>query len=135
MSIKTDLRTLLKAQISITNTLFSSTSVYVVKVPQGSELPHIVLTRGSTDFLPTLDATSGLQFEAVDIDCKARNQEDAEDTADAVKTFIDDYTGTAGNSTIRAIVMQDQSDDYVADGEGKDTGVHWETLDVMVQSE
>lgn len=135
MSIKTDLRILLKAQLVITNTLADATSVYVVKAPQGAKLPHIVLTTTATDYLPALDGTPTLKHEGIDIDCLATSQAKADATLKAVATFIDDYTGVAGNSTIRAVVIDGQADDYVPDGEGKDTGVFYETLDLTVQYE
>lgn len=135
MSLKTDLRTLLIAQSAITDTLAGTSAVYVGNAGQGQALPHIVLTTTTTDFLTHLGTTAGLKFEDIDIDCKAATQVEANATAAAVKTFIDDYTGSTTSFTIRAVVMQGQTDDYVPDGEGKNTGVFYETLDVNFQYE
>lgn len=135
MSIKSDLRTLLKAQTAITGTLADVAGIYVLNAPQDAKLPHIVLTTTSTDYMAALDGTPTLKFEDLDIDCKAQSQAKAEDTLDAVAEFMDDYTGAAGDSTIRASVIQGQGDDYVPDGEGKDTGTYFETLELTLQYE
>lgn len=134
MSIKTDLRTLLKAQAAITTRLADNKSVYVgSNAGQKSQLPHIVISTNSTDPLGTLEETEGLKFEDIDIDCKATAQAKAGALADAVSGFLKDYTGTAGDSSIKAVIWNDQSDDYVPDGEGTDTGVYYETLDFSIQ--
>lgn len=57
----------------------------------------------------------------------------AETLADAVRTFIDDYTGTAGSYTIQAVLMNGESDDYEPPADASDVGVHVVTLDVDIQ--
>jgi len=53
--------------------------------------------------------------------------------ADAVRVFLDDYSGTAGSETIGAVLLNDESDDYEPPADGSDVGIHVVTLDVTIQ--
>ena len=57
----------------------------------------------------------------------------AEELGNAVRTFLDDYSGAAGSYTIGAVIMNDESDDYEPPQDGSDVGVHVVTLDLDVQ--
>ena len=104
------------------------------KAPQGAALPHIVLTVTGGQHNPTLDGFSdGLLFIDFDIDCKAARSVEAEDLADTVRRFIDDYSGPAGDETIGAVLIQDQVDDYEPPTDNSDVGIHDVTLDVQIQ--
>ena len=82
----------------------------------------------------TLDGASGaLRFLNFDIDCKARTSLASESLGNAVRTFIDDYSGTAGSYTIGAVIVNDESDDYEPPTDGSDIGVFVVTLDVDIQ--
>jgi hypothetical protein len=108
--------------------------VYVNKAPQKAAFPHIVITQMSSEENGSMDGGSGqLRFINFDIDCRATTSVKSEELANAVRVFIDDYSGAAGSYTIGAVVMNDESDDYEPPQDGSDIGVHVVTLDLDVQ--
>lgn len=108
--------------------------VYVNRAPQNATFPHVIITQMSSEENGTLDGGSGqLRFLDFDIDCKAKSSVQAESLCNAVRTFIDDYSGTAGSYTIGAVLINDESDDYEPPQDGSDVGVFVVTLDVTIQ--
>ena len=108
--------------------------VYVNRAPQNAIFPHVIITQMSSEENGTLDGGSGqLRFLDFDIDCKAKSSVQAESLCNAVRVFIDDYSGTAGSSTIKAVSLNDESDDYEPPQDGSDVGVFVVTLDVTIQ--
>lgn len=108
--------------------------VYVNRAPQNAVFPHVIITQMSSEENGTLDGASGqLRFLDFDIDCKAKSSVQAESLANAVRVFIDDYSGTAGSYTIGAVLLNDESDDYEPPQDGSDVGVFVVTLDLTVQ--
>lgn len=126
---------LLGGESTITALVGSSPArIYVNKMPQGLNLPCIVLHKMSHDSNGTLDGNSNaFNFTAFDIDCKADRSVEAETLADAVQTFLDDYTGAAGSDTVRAVIQEDRITDYEPPADKSDVGIHVETLDVTIQ--
>lgn len=111
-----------------------SSRVYVNRAPQNAIFPHVIITQMSSEENGTLDGGSGqLRFLDFDIDCKAKSSVQAESLSNAVRVFIDDYSGTAGSSTIKAVLLNDESDDYEPPQDGSDVGVFVVTLDVTIQ--
>lgn len=111
-----------------------SSRVYVNRAPQNAVFPHVIITQMSSEENGTLDGASGqLRFLDFDIDCKAKSSVQAESLANAVRVFIDDYSGTAGSYTIGAVLLNDESDDYEPPQDGSDVGVFVVTLDLTVQ--
>ena len=130
--MKSGLVALLSGEATIT--AICSTRVYVQKAPQNAAFPHVIITQMSSEENGSLDGASGqLRFLTFDIDCKAKTSVQAESLGNAVRTFLDDYSGTAGSYTIGAVIMNDESDDYEAPTDGSDIGVHVVTLDLDVQ--
>ena len=108
--------------------------IYVSKAPQKATFPHLVITQMSSEENGTIDGGSGqLRFLNFDIDCRAQTSVKAEELGNAVRTFLDDYSGAAGSYTIGAVIMNDESDDYEPPQDGSDVGVHVVTLDLDVQ--
>ena len=129
--MKSGLVSLLSSEATIT--AISGTRVYIQRAPQNAAFPHIIITQMSSDENGTLDGGSGqLRFLDFDIDCKAKSSVTAESLGNAVRTYIDDYSGTAGSSTIGAVLMNDESDDYEPPQDGSDVGVFVVTLDVTI---
>lgn len=111
-----------------------SSRVYVNRAPQNAIFPHVIITQMSSEENGTLDGGSGqLRFVDFDIDCKAKSSVQAESLSNAVRVFIDDYSGTAGSYTIGAVLLNDESDDYEPPQDGSDVGVFVVTLDVTIQ--
>ena len=110
-----------------------SSRVYVNRAPQNAMFPHVIITQMNSEENGTLDGGSGqLRFLDFDIDCKAKSSVQAESLANAVRVFIDDYSGTAGSFTIGSVLMNDESDDYEPPQDGSDVGVFVVTLDLTV---
>lgn len=130
--MKSGLVALLSTESTIT--AICSTRVYVSKAPEKALLPYVIITQMSSEENPSIDGASGkLRFITFDIDCKSKTSVQAESLGNAVRTFIQDYTGAAGNYTIGAVIMNDESDSYEPPQDGSDVGVHVVTLDLDVQ--
>ena len=130
--MKAGLVSLLAAEGTIT--AICSTRIYVQKAPQAALFPHVIITQMSSNENMSLDGGSGsLRFINYDIDCKARTSVQAEALGNAVRTYLDDYSGTAGSFTIGAVILNDESDDYEPPQDGSDIGVFVVTLDLDIQ--
>lgn len=129
--MKAGLVSLLTAESTIT--AICGSRVYVNRAPQNAIFPHVIITQMSSEENGTLDGGSGqLRFLDFDIDCKAKSSVTAESLGNAVRTHIDDYSGTAGSFTIGAVIMNDESDDYEPPQDGSDVGVFVVTLDLTI---
>ena len=96
----------------------------------------IVITRlvgGNTN--PSLDGGSNLLiFVDVDFDCYGPTEYDAARLANKVRTFIDDYSGAAGDETIGAVVLDEpEAYDYIPPDDGSDNGDHVYTVTGEIQ--
>ena len=130
--MKAGLVFLLSAESTITS--ICSTRIYVGKAPEQATLPHVIITQLGSEENGSIDGLSGrTRFVTFDIDCKSKTSVQAEALANAVRVFLDDYTGTAGAFTIGAVLMNGESDDYEAPTDGSDIGVHVVTLDCEIQ--
>ena len=130
--MKSGLVALLSTEATIT--AICGTRVYVTKAPQKAVFPYVIITQMSSQENASLDGATGkLRFITFDIDCKSKTSVQAESLGNAVRTFIQDYTGAAGNFTIGAVIMNDESDGYEPPDDGSDVGVHVVTLDLDVQ--
>ena len=110
-----------------------SSRVYVNRAPQNAIFPHVIITQMSSEENGTIDGGSGqLRFLDFDIDCKAKSSVTAESLGNAIRTYIDDYSGAAGSFTIGAVIMNDESDDYEPPQDGSDVGVFVVTLDLTI---
>lgn len=135
MAIGTDLRTLLLAQAPITSLLATTTSVFTDKADQNAAHPYIVITQLNEDMMKMLSGTTGMRKPEFDIDCVAKRRGAADDVADAVESFIKDYSGAAGGSTIRAVLLNDRAYDKLPIGTASDEFQFITTLNFEVQYE
>lgn len=130
--MKAGLVSLLSAEATVT--AICGTRIYVNRAPQNATFPHLIITQMRSEENGTLDGGSGqLRFLDFDIDCKAKSSVVAESLANAVRVYLDDYSGTAGSFTIGAVLMNDESDDYEPPQDGSDVGVFVVTLDLTIQ--
>lgn len=108
--------------------------VYINKAPERAALPHIIITQMASEEYTSIDGASGqLRMLTFDIDCKSNRSVEAESLGNAVRTFIDDYSGTAGTYTIGAVFLNGESDSVEPPSDGSDKAVHVVTLDVDIQ--
>lgn len=137
MAIEIGLRQLLLSESSITSKLNQTNprlkGIYNDTVPQQAQPSYIVLTELRGDNLLALDGTGGLKFRDFDIDCKANTRVKAKALAKAVSDFLENYTGSAGDDTINAVLWNDETDEFEPDEQGSDGGVFVTTLDFTIQ--
>ena len=129
--MRSGLVALLAGESTISNIV--ATRIYISKAPQTAPLPNIVITQMGSDELPALDGTPGLRFLDFDIDCRAERSVDSYTLGNAVRVFLDDYSGAAGSQTVGAIILNDESTDYDPPADASDKGVHTTLLDITVQ--
>ena len=129
--MRSGLVALLAGESTISNIV--ATRIYISKAPQTAPLPNIVITQMGSDELPALDSTPGLRFLDFDIDCRAERSVDSYTLGNAVRVFLDDYSGPAGSQTVGAIILNDESTDYDPPADASDKGVHTTLLDITVQ--
>lgn len=128
--MKSGLVSLLANEASI-NALVGS-RIYVDNAPQTATLPHIVITQMSANENKTLDGSGETRQVTFDIDCKADRSLEAYNLGTAVRTFIDDYTGTAGTQTIDAVLMNNESDSVEPPTDNSDLPRYVVTLDIDI---
>ena len=131
--MKTGLQKLFKTTNVITSIV--KDRVFITRLPQDADenLDHILITQMSSEENKTLDGTSELRFIDFDIDCKSRTSTRVGTLATAVRTFLDDYTGPAGDQTIDAVLFGGEADDFEQPVSGDDKGLYVTTLDFNIQ--
>jgi len=109
--------------------------VHANKAPQNSALPYIIVTQISSEENQTLDGSVGVRAVDFDIDCKAERSVTANNLGNAVRIYIQNYTGTAGTETIKAVNLNDQSSQYESPEDGSDRGVYVSIIDATIHYE
>lgn len=109
------------------------TRVYPHHAPQTAALPYIVVTQMASNENLTMDGSTGLRMVEFEVDCKADRATESRTLSKTVRTFIDDYSGTAGNETIDAVLVNDESTQYEPPSDGSDRGIYTTILDLMIQ--
>lgn len=107
--------------------------VYINAAKQGAAFPYIVLTQMGSDENQTLDGSTGVRSVEFDVDCKSKKSVQAETLGDAVRVFIENYTGAAGSQTINAVHLNSETSEIEPPTDGSDTPVHVVLLDITVQ--
>jgi len=128
--MRASLITLLNAQSSITDLV--STRIYLDKAPEGCGLPYIVILQHGSDEFMTSDNTGNLRGIDFSIICRAQRGVSSVAVADAVRLFIEDYSGAAGSETISAVILDSVSDQFEPPVDGSDIGKHASTLDLQI---
>lgn len=141
MALETSLRTLLLAQSSIT-TLVSSrdiggTTYYAIfneNPEEGFAPPYILIHLIDFDAMGALDGTTGMTSYEIDIDCYSTKVSASLAIADAVHSFLKDYTGAAGSDTIDAVfTLNKRMDDY-PEGQGRKVFHNITSLSYQIQA-
>ena len=131
--MKTGLRKLLITTNSIKSIVRDR--VYITRAPQNADTDeeHIVITQLTSNEHNSLDGTSELRFLDFDIDCKATTAAKADTLSKAVRAFLKDYTGAAGDQTIEAVLFTDETDSFEEPISASDKGLYVTTLDFQIQ--
>ena len=137
-----DIRSLLLLQTTITS-LVPAQEINRVAVPgifvgdaiQGFAPPYVVIEEIDTDPMLTLaDGTFGLEMVEVDISAYSYSEPGSKRLRRAIRDFFDDYSGVAGSSTIKAVILQPgEISDYEDPKEGRDTKLYFSTVSFLVQ--
>ena len=133
MALSVGMVSLLTGEASITTLLVTTSSVYVDAIMQNRSMSYLSVTVLRTDPMVTLGGTSGMRSTNIDIDCVCSSRVKAEALADAVDTFIKDYTGAAGSHTINAVILSDRAYDEIPVGQGTENYKYVTTLNIDVQ--
>ena len=132
--MRTGLIKLFKTTNVITSIVGDGT--YTNRLPQEADkdADHIIITQMSSEEHKSLDGTSELRFIDFDIDCKSpRTSARAGELAAAVRGFLKDYIGAAGDQTIKAVLFNGESDSFEPPADGSDEGLNVVTLDFNIQ--
>lgn len=132
MAIELGLRQLLLSQMTLTGLAPPRTvdgtrydAVFCEHSPQGFDPPFILISIIDHDPLKHLGGTTGLAFTEIDVDCYAVSYPAARVLADAVTTFLKDYTGPAGvDDVIKAVLWDAQRYDVLPEAQGRDVRQH-----------
>ncbi|MCA9052985.1 MAG: DUF3168 domain-containing protein [Planctomycetaceae bacterium] len=130
MAVGEGIRTRLLAVSGVTDI---TSAVYVSDTPQSATEPRIEVHELNLDPMVVMEGTSGLRSATIDIDCKSTTPVKAKALADAVEAAFNDFTGAAGDITVKAVVFQDRSDSTEAPSSGSQKSVYVTTLDYLVQ--
>lgn len=87
--------------------------VYPVRLPQSNaKQTSIVYHRISETVDHTMSGASGLTEQRIQVDAWAKDQDTANETADAVKERIDGFRGAMGAVDVQAVFLDNGRDDY-----------------------
>ena len=131
--MKAGLRKLFLATNGITSLVGDRTFVTRLPPRVKKDADHILITQISSDENNSLDGTSELRFLDIDVDCKATSLARTDAMSLAVRTFLKDYTGPAGDQEIKAVLFSDESDSFEPFIDGSDEGFYVTTLDFNIQ--
>lgn len=76
--------------------------IFPVHVDQDATLPAIMVTITDMDTRPTKTAVSADDFIDIDITVYSKTAKQAFDTAELVRTSLDNFSGTMGSSTFKS---------------------------------
>lgn len=123
-----DLITLLEAQL-----FTCGNRIYSEEAPPTAVMPYVVIELTNTEYNKTLDSTGGLEFADLLFVCVSNTLSAAETLADAIRTFIDDYTGSMGAKTCEAVLLNDREINYEPSTSGTAGGRYSVILDLQLQ--
>lgn len=129
MSLTGGLRTWLMANV----TGLSASNTFVGHAPQDATEPHIVINRDSESPYNALDGAGDLIAAEVTIDCKDTNTADAAALAKLIKDELEPHSGTAGDVTVEAVILNDTFDSVEPATSGQDYQRYITTLDFTIQ--
>ena len=131
--VPTNLRTFLLADTDVAAIV--ATRVHQSSVPESVDAPYIWFTRDRSDGPRCLDngvaRTTEQQFS---VECIAESLSTSQALADAVSDALDGYRGTFGDSTVKGVFVDDQTDDYIPRGVSSDDGAFVAALQVRIFS-
>lgn len=129
MSRLSAIYSILSGESSLTDLV--STRIYPVFPPQGSSFPLVVFTLGNNEPLNQKDGTSPVDTDQLQVDVYATTALTAEAIDTAIRSAIDNYSGTSEGVVIRQIFYTGSSAPQYDD----DIKVHWFSSDYVMKIE
>ena len=126
-----DLAALLRAEATISALV--GTKVFGFHVPEEFGPPFVVIEQISSDEMLALDGTYGMRMIEVDIDCKAERSVTSTEISRVVRAYLQDYSGTAGDHNIDAVLLRSERTQYEPPTDKSDVGIYTTLLDFSIQ--
>jgi len=109
------------------------TKVFGFHVPEEFGPPFVVIEQISSDEMLALDGTYGMRMIEVDIDCKAERSVTSTEISRVVRAYLQDYSGTAGDHNIDAVLLRSERTQYEPPTDKSDVGIYTTLLDFSIQ--
>lgn len=90
--------------------------VYPVIAPATAALPFVTWRRVAIRRQQTLGGPSGMPVTSVEYSIFGTTYEQAREVADAMRSVLDGYGGTANNTEVKQTSLEQESDDFVTLG-------------------
>ena len=87
--------------------------IYPVLAPSSADLPFITYRRVGIEREATFTGVMGVPRVTVEMACLATTYEAARELADAVRQVLDGYSGTADNTEVKHVHLENELDDFV----------------------
>lgn len=108
------LRTALVGSTAVTSLV--SARIYPVLAPATAALPFVTWRRVGVRRQQTLGAPMGMPITSVEYSIFGSTYEQAREVADAMRSILDGYGGTANNTEVKQTSLEQESDDFVTLG-------------------
>lgn len=131
MSLVNSLRTWLSANVSE----LSGISVFRQRSPQSSTVPRVVITRDGEDPNNDLGGAVGTKSAEITIECHHTTPDKSETLARAIIEDLEPYTGTMGDVTCKAVILNDNSDEAEPNQSGGDAKHYVTFIDLTIHYE
>lgn len=127
----TRLRNVLLASATVTNLI--DRKVFQARAPQKKSHPYVWLNRRGVEDDGCLDSPVGddAQEEYFDVECWAKELDDAQAIAAAIRGVLHNKYGTFDDTTVAAVMVNDQDDSYEPQG-AADDDLFVAALDVQI---
>lgn len=89
------------------------TRIYPVIAPATATLPFVTWRRVAVRRQQTLAAPMGMPVTSVEYSIFGLTYEQARDVADAMRSVLDGYGGSANNTEVKQTSLEQESDDFV----------------------
>lgn len=87
--------------------------IYAILAPQSATFPFATYQRTGIDREQTLSSPMGVPTVTVDFQVYGQTYEQAREAADAIRSTLDGYGGSALGCTVSQVALDNESDDFV----------------------
>ena len=134
MSIRSGIFNYLSNQSTITAIVGTAPPrIYPVALPEGKPRPALLYKRVEGGHDSTLKGSGGHALGKFEFDAIADNYSDADALAEALRQVMQGFVGTFGDTAVRAVVLEEEVDDYLGPVDGSGRGVYTITLTYAIR--